>query len=869
MLLLLFLLLYQNVATSSTCPAVCSCFRDVVDCSSRDLLDVPAGIPNSTRTLNLSGNDIDLIEFDRIAYLPFLTTLDLSNNILRHIDTALFRKVRNVRVLHLRRNRLIRVPDGIAHLQNLEKIDLRSNSISKLSNSDLSMLASVRHVDLSRNLIANLPRGRLPRKSKVERLDMASNLLREVPADVFISLPSLISLRLSRNKIGVLQRNSFHRLPYLESLDLSRNALRTVPSLVFNDLPSLLNVSLSKNEVHRLGDGIFLKCDSLAMLNVSHNRVATISEGWLFGLQSLKYLDISFNHVTSFEPNAWSHCPHLRWLSLYSNRLQSLPSGSFRALSHLEELNLSGNSIENLHKTAMTGLDSLHRLDLSSNRLAVCVEDGAVLYNTSMPFLKWLRFTNNQLRVIPNRAFERFPALEVLDLSDNPIATIHPGAFEPLHLKKLMMNSSSILCDCQIAWFGSWLYDSRLDRSTVVAKCAHPPPLKSLDVVAIDVANLTCADYSPRARVIAQPISVRTLVKENARFTCTGYGHGPISIEWRVFENGKPRVLVQDSTTIINTNTTAVINGTMDGHELTAGELILHEVALSDRAEYQCVVRNRFGPDFSTLVKLEVLQPPSFLHEPDDMALLVGQNAKFMCAASGTPQPLLKWAYDGGESFPAAEERRLYVVPNDDHLYVMNVSLSDQGVYTCNATSEAGHIQASATLRVFKNAFQTHLQPRTVLEGDAVMLECLVDLIPGAQRMIWTKDGSEIKPHHSVRVTTTAHGQIFVISKMHLSDSGEYGCELWAGGTLLIRQSARITVAELPFDESRQESNRALHVQGVLAASWQPTNENFVVGLALFLLIITVSIVSLICTGICVWLRRFLQSRRQVEQAYV
>lgn len=80
---------------------------------------------------------------------------------------------------------------------------------------------------------------------------------------------------------------------------------------------------------------------------------------------------------------------------------------------------------------------NLIRLDLSSNTLAVCVEDGAVLYNTSMPYLKQLKFTNNQLRIIPNRAFDRFPALEDLDLSDNPIASIHQGAFEPLRLKSL------------------------------------------------------------------------------------------------------------------------------------------------------------------------------------------------------------------------------------------------------------------------------------------------------------------------------------------------------------------------------------------------------------------------------------------------
>lgn len=77
--------------------------------------------------------------------------------------------------------------------------------------------------------------------------------------------------------------------------------------------------------------------------------------------------------------------------------------------------------------------------DLSGNGLAVCVEDGFVLANTSLPSLHTLKFASNRVRVIPLRAFHNFPALEYLDLSDNPIASIQEGAFEPLHLKQLFV----------------------------------------------------------------------------------------------------------------------------------------------------------------------------------------------------------------------------------------------------------------------------------------------------------------------------------------------------------------------------------------------------------------------------------------------
>ncbi|VDO83416.1 unnamed protein product [Heligmosomoides polygyrus] len=210
-------------------------------------------------------------------------------------------------------------------------------------------------------------------------------------------------------------------------------------------------------------------------LNLSRNHIRTISDEWLFGLTGLQQL----------------------WLSLHRNQLQFLPSGAFRLLSRLEYLSLSGNSIESFHKTAMTGLDQLNELDLSSNSLAVCLEDNAMLYNTSMPYLKSLGFRNNQLRVIPSRAFERFPALEHLDLADNPITTIHPGAFNPLQLRELHLDTSALLCDCHLAWFSSWFVSSKLSRRTVHTRCAHPIPLSGIDVFAIDANNLTCGRNQP------------------------------------------------------------------------------------------------------------------------------------------------------------------------------------------------------------------------------------------------------------------------------------------------------------------------------------------------------------------------------------
>lgn len=68
---------------------------------------------------------------------------------------------------------------------------------------------------------------------------------------------------------------------------------------------------------------------------------------------------------------------------------------------------------------------------------------------------------------------------------------------------------------------------------------------------------------------------------------------------------------------------------------------------------------------------------------------------------SGVPAPIVKWMKDGGDSFPAAIERRLHVKANDDNLYVVNVSLADTGIYTCRVSNEAGHVESSAHILVY------------------------------------------------------------------------------------------------------------------------------------------------------------------------
>lgn len=91
---------------------------------------------------------------------------------------------------------------------------------------------------------------------------------------------------------------------------------------------------------------------------------------------------------------------------------------------------------------------------------------------------------------------------------------------------------------------------------------------------------------------------------------------------------------------------------------------------------------------------------PSFTKMPHDIAIRTGTMARLECAATGHPNPQIAWQKDGGTDFPAARERRMHVMPDDDVFFITDVRLGDMGVYSCTAQNSAGSVSANATLTV-------------------------------------------------------------------------------------------------------------------------------------------------------------------------
>lgn len=91
-----------------------------------------------------------------------------------------------------------------------------------------------------------------------------------------------------------------------------------------------------------------------------------------------------------------------------------------------------------------------------------------------------------------------------------------------------------------------------------------------------------------------------------------------------------------------------------------------------------------------------------------DLTIRAGAMARLECAAVGHPTPQIAWQKDGGTDFPAARERRMHVMPEDDVFFIVDVKIEDIGVYSCTAQNSAGSISANATLTVLGKRISRH-----------------------------------------------------------------------------------------------------------------------------------------------------------------
>ncbi|XP_077600827.1 immunoglobulin superfamily containing leucine-rich repeat protein 2-like [Stigmatopora nigra] len=162
------------------CPEQCTCqdktAHQFADCSYKELLDVPAGLPTNVTTVGLSANKIKSLKSKSFANITQVTSLWLAHN-----------------------------------------------EIVSIQMGTLAPLVQLRNLDISHNKIVNFPWKDLTNLTALQLLKMNNNQMENLPKDAFSTLKDLRSLRINNNKFTVIVQGTFEALSSMSHLQIYNN----------------------------------------------------------------------------------------------------------------------------------------------------------------------------------------------------------------------------------------------------------------------------------------------------------------------------------------------------------------------------------------------------------------------------------------------------------------------------------------------------------------------------------------------------------------------------------------------------------------------------------------------------------------------
>ncbi|XP_025070850.1 leucine-rich repeats and immunoglobulin-like domains protein 2 isoform X2 [Alligator sinensis] len=492
-------------------------------------------------------------------------------------------------------NELSEIPYFGEPTSNITLLSLVHNTIPEINAEQLQVYLSLENLDLSFNLISEIKASSFPRM-QLKYLNLSNNRITTLEAGCLDNLSSsLMVVKLNRNRISAIPPKIF-KLPHVQFLELKRNRIKTVESLTFQGLESLKSLKMQRNGISKLMDGAFFGLDSIEELELEHNNLTEVNKGWLYGLRSLQQLYVSQNAINRISPDAWEFCQRLSELDLSYNQLTRLDESAFVGLSLLEKLNLGDNRVSHIADGVFKGLSNLQILDMRNNEISWAIEDASEAF-AGLNKLSKLILQGNQIKSIIKKAFSGLEALEHLDLNNNAIMSVQEDAFSQTRLRELMLNTSSLLCDCQLKWLPQWLSDSHLEQAVNVS-CAHPEWLAGHSVLNVDPEDFVCDDF-PKPQIRIHPETTVALRGVNVTLTCTAVSSSdsPMSTAWR-----------KDSEVLYDAEIENFARYRQQGGEVLEYTTVLHlfNVNFTDEGKYQCIVTNHFGSNYSNKAKLTV-----------------------------------------------------------------------------------------------------------------------------------------------------------------------------------------------------------------------------------------------------------------------
>ncbi|XP_038057426.1 leucine-rich repeat-containing protein 24-like [Patiria miniata] len=468
-------------------------------------------------------------------------------------------------------------------------------------------------------------------------LQLGHNKLTRLEADAFSGLRQLRKLYLYNNEIVEIEDGAFRGLPNVKHLDLTSNKISVITNRTFEGIPYLERLNLGNNLLSSLPSGVFRQVPLLLELELRRNNIHEFPVDVSRDLVNVEILDLSFNPASLLLTPIFGQMVALQHLKL----------------NYLFDVN-SALVEDSISESAFDGLSNLTNLELNGNRLTKI--PSAV---KSLPYLTSIELQSNSIRTINADDFYRPILLEVLDLSYNSLVELPTSALAEFpHLTDLI-----------------------------------------LDFNPISVIGARAFFYNPHLATLYMAYTNLTTINEDAFM---GLGR----LDTLYLKGNNLTTVVDGAMNYVNPEVNLIISGNpirCDCHlrGFAAWLKNNHNGTVNRGSPLQCVTPDRLND--SSVVDL---LPNKFACEPRStspnvtVSVHLETNALLACAIDADPILQSFWITKSHGFIYPDQPQPPFAMADNGSLLITNVSLSNEGLYTCVVSNHAGEAQSSVELRI-------------------------------------------------------------------------------------------------------------------------------------------------------------------------
>uniref|UniRef100_A0A8C9ZK40 Slit homolog 1b (Drosophila) n=1 Tax=Sander lucioperca TaxID=283035 RepID=A0A8C9ZK40_SANLU len=512
---------------SGSCPPMCSCSNNIVDCRGRGLTAIPAHLPEAMTEIRLEQNGIKSVPPGAFTSYKKLRRMLLNANKIHCIRASVFKDLENLALLSLYDNKIQSLAKGtFSSLHSIQTLHLaqnpfvcdcnvkwladflRSNPIEtsgarcasprRLANKRIAQIKSSKFrcsgtEDRRLSYECN-SKPVCPAKCRCEAnvVDCSNLRLTKFPEH----LPSSTEERLNNNDLSVLEATgAFKGLSQLKKINLSNNKISEIEDGAFEGASSVVELHLTANHLESVRGSMFKGMEGLRMLMLRNNKISCIHNGSFTGLSNVRLLSLYDNQLSTILPGAFDTLPNLSTLNLLANpfncdcrlswfgawlRSRRIVTGNPRCQSpaFLREIPLQDVAVPDFRcEDGLIPVDSscapgpqcpsqctcMDTVVRCSNKHLQALPRGLPRNVTELP----VKCVNTNCILELKLPLCCFPSCRIL--SYNSLRCIPPLALAHTHTA---IGANPLYCDCRLLWLSDWVKSSYKEPG--IARCAGP-----------------------------------------------------------------------------------------------------------------------------------------------------------------------------------------------------------------------------------------------------------------------------------------------------------------------------------------------------------------------------------------------------------